>query len=265
MRIYGVDFSSAPRRDKQIAVAICEGGDRGLNLAGFHSFSDWPAYEQWLAREQDWIGGFDFPFGLPRHFVEKQGWPNDWAAMVSGCVELGKERFAETAMRAFLSAKSGMEKHRKTDFPANSHSPLKTRTNPPVGLMFYEGAWRLLQLRIHLPRMRETGSSKIAVEAYPGLVARRLGARYYKNDKPHNATTNKEARARIVDRLQEGALGFEVSNMTVAYVEMMQHASGDWLDAVLCATQAYWAWQRRDIHFGLPEDLDPVEGWIVSA
>ena len=265
MRIYGVDFSSAPRRDKQIAVAICEGGDRGLKLAGFHSFSDWPAYEQWLAQHEEWTGGFDFPFGLPRHFVEKQGWPNHWPSMIASCVRQGKDGFAETAMRAFLSAKSSIEKHRKTDLPANSHSPLKTRTNPPVGLMFYEGAWRMLQQAIHIPRMNETGSRKIAVEAYPGLVARRLGERYYKNDKPHSAVTNSEARARIVDRLRDGSLGYEVSNLTTAHIERMQHASGDWLDAVLCATQAYWAWQRREANYGLPDDLDPVEGWIVSA
>ncbi len=39
--------------------------------------------------------------------------------------------------------------------------------------------------------------------------------------------------------------------------------SADRLDAVLCLVQAAWA-SGRPRH-GLPEGVDPVEGWIVSA
>ena len=39
--------------------------------------------------------------------------------------------------------------------------------------------------------------------------------------------------------------------------------SGDALDAVLCLMQAGWASAQPD--FGLPADVDPIEGWIVSA
>jgi hypothetical protein len=45
-------------------------------------------------------------------------------------------------------------------------------------------------------------------------------------------------------------------------------ASGDTLDAVLCMVQAAWAAQRHaqgDALYGLPPDLDPLEGWIVTA
>ena len=28
---------------------------------------------------------------------------------------------------------------------------------------------------------------------------------------------------------------------------------------------AAWAWQRRDSGWGLPADIDPVEGWVLGA
>ena len=39
--------------------------------------------------------------------------------------------------------------------------------------------------------------------------------------------------------------------------------AGDSLDAVLCLMQAAWASERPG--YGLPADIDPLEGWIVSA
>jgi hypothetical protein len=49
---------------------------------------------------------------------------------------------------------------------------------------------------------------------------------------------------------------------------LVEDASGDALDAVLCLLQAAWGWQRHvngDALFGLHVDLDPLEGWILSA
>ena len=45
-------------------------------------------------------------------------------------------------------------------------------------------------------------------------------------------------------------------------------ASGDCLDAVLCLVQAAWAQARHAEgapRYGLPEEMDPLEGWIVTA
>ena len=41
-------------------------------------------------------------------------------------------------------------------------------------------------------------------------------------------------------------------------------ADGDSLDAVLAAVQAAWSWVRRDEDYGVPQDCDRVEGWIVD-
>lgn len=268
MRVVGVDFTSAPKRDKPVVVAECDlQGDR-LALEAFRSFCDWPAYEQWLRTDDTWMGGFDFPFGLPRRFVEAQDLGENWPSVVDHCVLWGKEKFSGVAMKAFQAARTPRDKHRETDLAAKSESPLKTLANPPVGKMFYEGAWRLLAAGIHIPRLNETGSAKIAVEAYPGLAVSRMGERYYKNDKPHSASANAAARKRILgllDSKEENQFGMRLYVTSPRLRRQMDDASGDWLDAALCAMQAAWAWERRDAGYGLPQSVDPVEGWIVSA
>ena len=44
---------------------------------------------------------------------------------------------------------------------------------------------------------------------------------------------------------------------------LVDDARGDALDAVLCLMQAAWASLQPG--WGLPSDVDPLEGWIVSA
>jgi len=267
-RIYGVDFTSAPKRDKPIVVAACRRESATLLLERFLEFRDWPSYEHWLSDEDEWIAGFDFPFGLPRAFVEAQGWPLEWAGMVRRCAALGKEAFADVAMAAFQTP--GGVKNRKTDSAARSNSPLKTKANPPVGLMFYEGAWRLLAHGMEIPGLRKTGSRRVALEAFPRLLVSRLGERgdRYKNDREHSATTNLAARLRLVDRLCAGDSEWTPHPVRFARPELREkllHPIGDWLDAVLCAVQADWALERSEARFGLPAVIDGVEGWIVSA
>lgn len=264
MKIVGVDFTSAPKRDKRITVATGAHADV-LSMEGLLEFSDWPAYEQWLGAKDEWIGGFDFPFGLPRQFVESQGWSGSWPHMVSACVSGGKERFVAEGMRAFKAARIKADKHRATDLLADSHSPLKTNTNPPVGRMFYEGAWRLLSCGIHIPILNETGAKKIAVEAYPGLLARQIGFKYYKNDAPLNASKNRRARQEILNALLQGShpLGVKVRIRSRLLNCAASDGSGDTIDAILCAVQAAWA--RGQDRFGMPPDVDRCEGWIVGA
>lgn len=264
MKIIGVDFTSAPKHDKRITVAVC-GLSRELRLKEILEFSDWPAYELWLGASDRWIGGFDFPFGLPKKFVAQQGWPNKWPEMIRKCVEGGKENFVRSGMNAFMAARSLEDKHRQTDLKAGSHSPLKTNTNPPVGRMFYEGAWRLLSYGIRIPKLNETASAKIALEAYPGLLAKQIGFRIYKNDKPGSAKTNRKARRDILRALYSGENPLSVTlRMSPSLRDRtLKDGTGDILDSILCAAQAAWA--SRQPLFGMPRDILPCEGWIVSA
>jgi hypothetical protein len=43
---------------------------------------------------------------------------------------------------------------------------------------------------------------------------------------------------------------------------MIEDTSGDALDAVLCALQAAWSCRQED--YGIPRDVNPIEGWIVD-
>ncbi|HEX7384671.1 MAG TPA: DUF429 domain-containing protein, partial [Burkholderiaceae bacterium] len=66
MRVLGVDFTSAPRRAKPITVAHGELRAGTLRLARLEGLESFEAFEAFLRRPGPWIGGFDFPFGLPR-------------------------------------------------------------------------------------------------------------------------------------------------------------------------------------------------------
>jgi hypothetical protein len=264
MKTIGVDFTSAPKRDKKITVAVGSFA-KELCIENFLTFSDWPAYEQWLEADDAWVGGFDFPFGLPKRFVLNQGWPTDWAGMVEACVRSGKEDFVEKAMKAFMASKKSADIHRATDLRTQSHSPLKTKANPPVGRMFYEGTWRLLSARINIPRLHETSSSKTAVEAYPGYLASRMGFRHYKNDNERNAAKCEGARKSILRLLREGGTPLGIKAELPRKLEMLVcgDKTGDLLDSVLCAVQAAWSSKVKD--FGIPENVETCEGWIVTA
>ena len=46
---------------------------------------------------------------------------------------------------------------------------------------------------------------------------------------------------------------------------VVDDASGDSLDAVLCLLQAAWACRQGTPWYGLPQDMDGLEGWIITA
>ena len=101
-------------------------------------------------------------------------------------------------------------------------------------------------------------TARIALEAYPGLFARGvIGRASYKNDtKVKQTAARRSARRKIVDRLPV---------KTKIQKQLIEDPSGDSLDAVICAVQAAWGWQRRRRNFGLPARIESCEGWIVSA
>src|SRR5712691_9975897 len=82
MRIFGVDFTSAPCRRKAITVAA--GRMKGMTLVihGIERLETFNAFEALLVRPGPWVGGFDFPFGLPAELCRDLGWPLEWKALV---------------------------------------------------------------------------------------------------------------------------------------------------------------------------------------
>ncbi len=143
--------------------------------------------------------------------------------------------------------------------------------NPPVAKMFFEGAYRLAKSSASVVPCREVPESRrVVVEAYPALVARRF-AGSYKSDNQKKQTPDKEkARVNIVCGLRDDlrtAYGFSVSLSRNHIEESIEDATGDTLDAVLCAVQAAWAYSKRNRSYGIPVRNHPViqsEGWIVD-
>lgn len=269
MRIYGIDFTCAPRKAKPITVACGLLEKNVLAVLEIERLESFAAFEAFLARPGPWIGGFDFPFSLPRELVRDLGWPDEWRSLVTHCARMTRPQF-RAALDAYRNSREPGKKyaHRATDYPAGSSSPMKL-VNPPVALMFHEGARRLAASDVHLPGLLSRNSAKIALEAYPGLLARKqLGLRAsYKSDTRSEHTPARMAvRRSILKSLACGKpLGLSVQCSTKLRNEILADGSGDLLDAVICATQAAWAWKRRRSNYGLPADAPRGEGWIVTA
>jgi hypothetical protein len=141
--------------------------------------------------------------------------------------------------------------------------------NPPVAYMLHAAVPLMLAAGVHLPGLHAGDPARVALEAYPGLLAREvLARRSYKNDDPAKQTPERLiARKDLVNALELGTtrLGLRLV-LTHAQRDALVHdASGDRLDAVLCLMQAAWAERAGAPRYGLPDELDPLEGWIVTA
>ena len=268
--LIGVDFSSRPSARKPIVVALgrCDGAR--VELDGFERFPTLDRFGAWLMQPRRWIGGFDLPFGLPRELVEQLGWPLDWRACIEHYAALPRSQVRDT-FAAFCAARPAGAKfaHRACDRPAGS-SPSMKWVNPPVAYMLHAGVPLLLAAGAALPAHAHVpggDAQRIALEAYPGLLAREIvGARSYKSDDAARHTDDRLwARLAIVDALHEGRtrLGLSLQSNAAQHDLLLDDASGDALDAVLCLMQAAWASLRAG--HGLPAVLDPLEGWIISA
>jgi len=93
----------------------------------------------------------------------------------------------------------------------------------------------------------------------------------YKNDAAAKQTTERWlARKNLLHALVWGHNDVPVRlKLSSAMADaLVDDASGDCLDAVLCMMQAAWAQQqflKGDPLYGLPHDMDRLEGWIVNA
>jgi len=275
LRILGVDFTSAPRRAKPITVARADLEGAALRVDGVDRLADFAAFEALLAEAGPWVGGFDFPFGLPGELVDALGWPDAWPSLIAHFASLSRDEI-RVHFDAFRQARPAGRKYatREADLFSGAHPSMKL-VNPPVGWMLKEGAPRLLAAGVHLPTLHDGDRSRIALEAYPGLlmrqVARHAGwprAPSYKSDQRAQQTrARREARYALVRAIERGAHGLAVlpklrRSLREAAVE---DGSGDTLDAIACAVQAAWGAQRADRDYGLPPRRRVLEGWIVTA
>jgi hypothetical protein len=266
-RCIGVDFTSRPTRRKPVVVAEGVRVANVVRVLALQSHTDFTSLALALREPGPWTGGFDLPFGLPRELVETLGWPREWLALMRHFQGLSREQIRAT-FKAFCDARPVGRKfaHRACDRPAGS-SPSMKWVNPPVAYMLHAGVPLLLDAGLHLPGLHDGDRSRVALEAYPGLLARELiGTRPYKSDDAARQDAPRLiARKDVVTALEQGRtrLGLRLKLSPAMHERLVEDASGDSLDAVLCVLQAAWADVRPG--YGLPADIDPLEGWIVSA
>lgn len=277
--LLGCDFSSAPSRKKPIIIALGASFNGRVVLSKLVKIDTLAAFSDWLQQPGPWLGGFDLPFGLPRGLVETLGWPTDWLACMTHYQSLSRDQI-RAIFAAFCNARpiGGKFAHRATDFLAGS-SPSMKWVNPPVAFMLHAGVPLLLQAGVQLPGLHSgVGSEpakqkpRVALEAYPGLLAREvLGRRSYKSDDKQRQTPERLiARKDLITALEQGntRLGLRLKLSHAQHDALVDDARGDALDAVLCLIQAAWAQTRfvaGDSSYGLPATMDPLEGWIITA
>lgn len=291
MIIYGLDFTSAPndatskaQKQKRLMLAKCFFSENELKFDSFillnREKGSFAGVVNWLSGlgefGQDWVAGIDFPFCQPAKLVESLNWPRNWEEYVQHIQTLGKDAF-EAQLREYKRNAPIGNKHlyRKIDTLTDSQSPM-TLEYTPVGKMFFKGAPLLCSSGDCIVPLRMNNSSKIVIEAYPKIVASKwIERRRYKNDDPKK--NNDEMLAARRDLLQ-AVRGRESSNSRKSFYDWygfdfsmndadadacVNDFTGDKLDSVLCAMQAAWAYlQGREKNYGVPVNVDLLEGWI---
>ncbi len=268
----GCDFSSAPSRRKPIVLALGSQSKGRVSLLKLVPIETPAAFEAWLVQPHSWIGGFDLPFGLPRGLVSQLGWPQEWLACMHHFAAQSRAELREI-FAAFCNARpaGGKFAHRATDGPAGS-SPSMKWVNPPVAWMMHAGVPALLRAGVHLSGLHAGDTNRVALEAYPGLLAREiLGSTSYKSDdKKKQSPERLIARKDLITALEHGQtrLGVRLKLTHAQRDVLIADASGDSLDAVMCLLQAAWAQTQHAAgaaNYGLPKSMDSLEGWILTA
>jgi len=270
LKVFGVDFTSAPSRRKAITYAVCELRGRQLTHIESGRLESFGEFEAFLRKPGPWVAGFDFPFGQPRKLIDNLKWDPDWESYVNQLSRLCMKDWERLLKEYRTPRPKGDKQHlRETDHRAKSKSPMMMY-GVPVGRMFFRGAHRLLESGVSVVPCRPIDSEdRVALEAYPALAARHwIGKCGYKNDKKNKQTpAHRDARQEMVDGVRSEAAKYYEIDVVVhdaASQEMVNDATGDTLDGLLCAVQAASAYLKQDDGWGIPDNVDPSEGWIAG-
>lgn len=274
--LLGCDFSSSPGPRKHIVLAWGHSDGARLVLDSLDRLQSLHAFTGALQAQRAWVGAFDLPFGLPRELVEHLGWPSRWEDCIAHYASLPRPHIRDL-FAAFCDSRpvGGKFAHRATDGPAGS-SPSMKWINPPVAYMLHAGVPAMMAAGAYFPGLqaskRQGQGPRVALEAYPGLLAREvLGTQSYKSDDKKKQTPERLiARKDLINALELGQTrwGMRLKLSHAQRDALAQDASGDALDAVLCLVQAAWAQgahAKGDERYGLPATMDPLEGWILGA
>lgn len=285
MRVYGLDFTSAPGRGKPLVVARCRLRGDTLALEGFEIFEQSGPLAALLGSPGPWVMGCDFPFSHPARLLAEAGehlaarglparWPMDWEDYLRGVAGLSREDFIALMKSCPPDARGVRERRRITGEAAGASSPMHVDF-PPVGLMFHAASRLLLECPCDVVPQRMRGGSRRLFEVYPGAFAERFcGSKSYKEGPPGQRALRRTRREAMLaamrgERFRE-TYGVGVSFGTRNFELMASDKKGDFLDALVCAAQAAWA--ARTLDSGgpppWPQALSPeilaFEGWIMD-
>jgi hypothetical protein len=233
VKIYGLDFTSAPTGRKPLVAVECTLEDRGLRVEGAEVLDGFEGFERFLESGGPWVCGMDCPFGQPRPFVEALGWPSSWEGYVRTVSRLSREEFEDTIKGHIAGRPKGRKYHYRLADRRSGSSSAMMLFRVPVGKMFYQGK------------------------------------RSYKSDERKKQTpVRRVAREDLLEGLGSEALeeayGFVVEINAAWREGLAQDPMADTLDSILCAVQAAWAYTKRDESWGVPEECDRDEGWILD-
>ncbi len=254
-RFVGCDFTSAPSSRKPLVNVWVSAADRVLRVEEICLFSSYDDWRHDLRSKPEWIGCFDFPFSLPRKFLQTVDWPTEWSSVADRIEEMTKPEFL-AFVQAFATVQpyGSKEPSRQTERAVGSFSAIKLG-RPSMARMAFEGISKLRSVADRVfPYWGE--GSRIAVEAYAGVVARRIvGRRSYKGASQAHSDTRAEILAGLPTL-------FDIElQLPEGFVETVHcDHEADQLDALIAAIQGWWA---TTLILSTP-NLPHVEGWIAD-
>ena len=105
-------------------------------------------------------------------------------------------------------------------------------------------------------------------KVYVEIKAQSNSTPVYKYKDGTGGEPTREVRETLLNRIRRGdlsnAYGVDVQLSDPLADRCLHDEHGDVLDSVLCAIQAAWAFGQRSHGWGVPADVDLLEGWIVD-
>ncbi len=223
-----------------------------VEVLEFASFDSWVLD---LVSRPKWTGGFDFPFSLCREFLDSMDWKEDWLGVARKVGSMTKPEFL-ALVGGFSGARpyGSKEPKRESEKLTGSFAGIKLG-RPSMARMTYEGMTRLPLVATRVFPFWGEGE-RVAVEAYPGVVVRRLvGRRSYKGGTREHMITRGEILSGLPSHF-----GGELALPPGLADRLVSDESADGLDSIVAALQAWRASQIIWNHTNQPR----IEGWIAD-
>ena len=265
-RLLGSGFDDRPGPRRPIWLAHGVAGDDVVAVTGFDQADSLESFGELLAAPGAWLGVFDFPLGLARELVVARRWPQRWEQMVGAVARLGRGRL-EQDLRDFRAGRPRRSRFalRATERIAGARPAMGT-VGGRHALRFQAGAPLLLAAGVKIPRLHRSTARRSALEGNPALVATPITRGAWRSgNRRGRADVRELERERLVAALERGhpLLGTRLRIGAADRAAAISDDRGGRLAALLCLAQADWA--RRQPNWGMPADVDALEGWIVGA